>query len=195
MTRLSRVSPEILSVGKSFHRGVGFNNFWPRSVISCEVISDRCSTACLYPKAETHCLFCDRDGHSAEDCWSYQIIRERGEPNLVKMDRKAKGKARGKQTHTEISNTSYCSFSAGRAASSGVRGCIVLDTGSTVNIFRDKEFFSELVGCDESVIGVGGDRIAVTLKGPTPSLPSWLLVQFHLVSVTYSTRILTYVGP
>jgi hypothetical protein len=36
--------------------------------------------------------------------WSYQIIRERGEPG-VKMDRKEKGKARG--------NASYCSFSGG----------------------------------------------------------------------------------
>jgi hypothetical protein len=116
------------------------------------------------PRRKSHCILCDSAGHPAENCWSYCVVRVSGEPTIVKMDKKERGKTRP----SSISNGSYCSFSAGRVPSDNRREDIVLDTGSTVNIFKDPHLFNKLTGCHETVIGVGGDPVTVTLKGSTP---------------------------
>jgi hypothetical protein len=61
-------------------------------------------------------------------------------------------------------------------------------SGSTANICRDhQDLFSELIECDESVVGVGGEHIVMTLKGLTLQTP-WEMHSTFLVACAISYR-------
>lgn len=89
---------------------------------------------------------------------------------------------------------SNSSFSVGSSPLGSTGPALVLDTGTTVNIFKDKSLFTSTSPCDEVVYGVGGDKYQVKLKGTSewgdalhvPTCPHNLISFRSLVDLDYA---------
>jgi hypothetical protein len=150
-------------------------------------------------QAAVKCLFCDKN-HATEDCRLFRLERRDGQTVLVSSEvkkkkpsrqRKARGQSSGLVIRGSVSNSS---FSVGSSPLGSTGPALVLDTGTTVNIFKDKSLFTSTSPCDEVVYGVGGDKYQVKLKGTSewgdalhvPTCPHNLISFRSLVDLDYA---------
>jgi hypothetical protein len=153
-----------VSKAESLHRDVAMVARHPPHPTSSQQSSQSSSTG------GSKCLFC-QGSHSTDFCRLYRVERRDGQMLVVPASSERKKKTRkggprkntsGLVIHGEFTNSSYI---AGNVSSHPSSSRLVLDTGTTIHIFRDRDLLLSTSSCREEVHGVGGERCLVTLKG------------------------------
>jgi hypothetical protein len=131
----------------------------------------------------SRCLFC-RGSHPTDSCRLYRVEHRDGQILVVPFSSEKKKSRKGgpkKNTsglviHGEFAKSSYF---VGTASSRTSSSRLVLDTGTTVHIFRDRDLLSSTSSCREEVHGVVIDcRLSsTTLVGSLPPM-RWALPLF-----------------
>jgi hypothetical protein len=128
------------------------------------------------PRDANSCVLCKKKGHTAEACWTFAVEEIQGQMVLVRLDNvepavSQSRRPREKKKHPPSrSNTAGIAISLTSTLDSAEKESptLVLDTGSTIHVFRDKELFCETAACREKVIGVDGGVTVATMKGLSP---------------------------
>jgi hypothetical protein len=162
----------------------------PQNVAMVAYITTTPSTQQQPRQSSAKCLFRQKN-HATDDCRLFRSERRDGEMVVVSSEmkkkpprqRKAKRQSSGLVIRGSISNSSLPVVSS-PLGSTGL--ALVLDTGTTVNVLKDKSLFTSTSPCDEVVYGVGGGKYRVKLKGGCPTYPdmSHNLISFRSLSTS-----------
>jgi hypothetical protein len=137
-------------------------------------------TAPKIDRSVVRCLFCE-GAHPTDDCRSYRVERKDGQilviKNVGKRTKKSGRQTSGLVISSEVSNSS---FSVGSTPVGDKDP--VLNTGTTT-------LFTSTATCDEYVIGVGGGRSQVMMKGTSAWGPAFFVPKCMYNLISYRSLI------
>jgi hypothetical protein len=105
-----------------------------------------------------------------DSCRLYRVEHRDGQILVIPVSSEKKKSRKGgsrKNTSGLVIDGEFAksSYFVGTVSSRTPSSRLVLDTGTTVHIFRDRDLLSSTSSCREEVHGVGGERCEVTLRG------------------------------